>query len=182
MTPEELTRKEIIALRRKYLHRTDRRSQERLNNWVGGGWMPLVCGGPVGQVSGVVPLVSPYVKDLVSGRPPITLPRHWGIMPSRKWGKTGLPKGRHRRAIRPVEMGTFAFLTHTFCFWAQPALAIYGVADDIREQSEKERDEEARLNSELLELKMRYEMEEISEEEFKRREKELHEKLKDLRK
>lgn len=137
---------------------------------------------------GVLPLVtsqSPQVsavpkKGLVSGKPLITIPRYWGYLPSRKWPRTGLPF-RHIRAIRPVEMSLGSFLAHTFCFWAQPALAIAAIADGIREQSEMERNKEGRVNSELLELKMRYEMDEISEQDYKIKEARFKKKLKDIR-
>lgn len=136
---------------------------------------------------GVLPLVTcnqPSVSDvpkglLVSANPPISIPRYWGWLPSRKWPRTGLP-ARHIRAIRPVEMSLGSFLAHTFCFWAQPALAIAAIADDIREQSEKERTEEGRVNSELLELKMRYEMDEISEQDYKIKKARFKKKLKDI--
>jgi hypothetical protein len=137
---------------------------------------------------GVLPLVTsqlPQVsavpeKGLVSGKPLITIPRYWGWLPSRKWPRTGLP-ARHIRAIYPVEISTFGLLTRTFFFWAQPALAIAAIADDIREQSEKERTEEGRVNSELLELKMSYEMDEISEQDYKIEEARFKKKLKDIR-
>ena len=137
---------------------------------------------------GVLPLVTcnqPSVSNapkglLVSASPPISIPRYWGWLPSRKWPRTGLP-ARHIRAIYPVEISTFGLLTRTFFFWAQPTLAIAAIADDIREQSEKERTEEGRVNSELLELKMSYEMDEISEQDYKTEETRLKKRLKDIR-
>lgn len=137
---------------------------------------------------GVLPLVTsnqPSVSVvprglLVSAKPPITIPRHWGWLPSRKWPVSGLPI-HHIRAIRPVEVGAFAFLTHAFFFWAQPVSSIAAIADDIREQSERERAGEARVNSELLELKMRYELGELTEDQYKIRESRLNKTLRDIR-
>ncbi|MCK4418923.1 gas vesicle protein GvpG [Candidatus Aerophobetes bacterium] len=181
MNFRELTRKEILASRRGNLHLADKRSQERMRNWVGGGWMPLICG-PIGQVSGLVPLVSPYVKDLVSGYPPITFPRYFGVLPSRRVGETGLPKGRYIRTY-PVEISVFSFLLRTTILApVQPVLGFYGIADDIREMAEEESTEEAHLNSKLLELKMRYEMGEISEEEYKKKEAEITKRIEELKK
>jgi|GEM_PF-2898026 len=179
---EQLTRQQVLKSRSGNLHLTDRRSQERMRNWVGGGWIPLTCGGPIGQVSGLVALVSPYVKELVSGYPSITIPRHFGILPGRRWAETGLPKGRFIRTY-PVEISVFNFLLRTTILAPiQPILGFYGIADDIREMAEGERTEETRLNSRLLELKMRYEREEISEEEYKKRETEITKRIEELKK
>jgi len=175
----ELTRQQVLELRRGNLHPADRRSYERMENWVGEGWMPLTCG-PIGQVSGLVPLVSSYLKDLVSGYPPITIPRHFGILPSRR-----IPKIGGRRYIRtyPVEIGLFNFLLRTTILAPiQPVLGLYGVADDIREMAGEERTKEERLNTQLLEIKMRYEMEEISEEEYKKKEAEITKRIEELKK
>ena len=176
---EQFTRQQVLESRRGNLHLTDRRSQERMRNWVGGGWMPLICG-PVGQVSGLVPLVSSYVKELVSGYPPVTIPRHFGILPGRR-----IPRIGGRRYIRtyPVEISVFNFLLRTTILAPmQPILGFYGIADDIREMAEEESDKEARLNTQLLELKMRYEVEEISEEEYKKKEAEITKRIEELKK
>lgn len=178
----QLTRQQVLKSRRGNLHLADKRSQERMRNWVGGGWMPLICGGPIGQVSGLVPLVSPYVKNLVSGYPPITFPRHFGILPSRRVGETGLPKGRFIPTY-PVEISAFNFLLRmTILAPIQPILGFYGIADDIREMAEEESEEEARLNAQLLEIKMRYERREISEEEYKKKEAEITKRIEELKK
>lgn len=132
-------------------------------------------------VTSTLPSVSVVPKGLlVSANPPITFPRYWGRLPSRKWPRTGLPT-RHIRAIRPVEISTLGFLTRTFFFWAQAPLAIAAIADDIRQQSETEKAEEDRVNSELLELKMRYELDELTEDQYKIRESRLNGRLKDIR-
>ncbi|MCK4430617.1 MAG: hypothetical protein KAW19_04875, partial [Candidatus Aminicenantes bacterium] len=56
--------------------------------------------GRVGMVSGVVPHISSH--------PPISFARHLQMLPSRDWGRTGLPRGSRRVAI--IEMGLFKFL------------------------------------------------------------------------
>ncbi|MFQ6067277.1 MAG: gas vesicle protein GvpG [bacterium] len=177
----ELTRKQVLASRRGNLHLADRRSQERMRNMVGGGWIPLTCG-PIGQVSGLVPLVSPYMKNLVSGYPPITFPRHFGILPSRRVGETGLPKSRFIRTY-PVEISALNFLLRmTILAPIQPILGFIGIADDIREAGEGDLTKEGQLNTQLLELKMRYETGEISEEEYKKKEAEITKRIEELKK
>jgi len=59
---------------------------------------------------GVLPLLTsklpqvPVVPKagLVSAKPPITIPRYWGIMPSRAWGKTDIPVTRRFFGERPI--------------------------------------------------------------------------------
>lgn len=176
MSPEGKKRKKTISPARKRFSdwiKSENQKRSQIVKVLPKGVLPLVTSNQ--------PSVSNVPKGLlVSANPPISIPRYWGRLPSRKWPRTGLPI-RHIRAIRPVEMGTFGLLTHTFFFWAQPALQIAAIADDIREQSEEERTEEGRVNSELLELKMRYETEEISEKEYKREEAKLKKRLEDIR-
>ena len=177
----QLTRQQALESRRGNLHLADRRSQEKMRNWVGGSWIPLTCG-PIGQVSGLVPLVSSYLKDLVSGYPPITFPRHFGILPSRRVGVTGLPESRYIRTY-PVEISALNFLLRTTILAPiQPILGFIGVADDIREAAEGDLTEEGRLDTQLLELKMSYETGEISEEEYKKKEAEITKRIEELKK
>jgi len=177
----QLTRQQALESRRGNLHLADRRSQEKMRNWVGGSWIPLTCG-PIGQVSGLVPLVSSYLKDLVGGYPPITFPRYFGILPSRRVGVTGLPKSRYIRTY-PVEISALNFLLRmTILAPIQPILGFYGIADDIREAAEGDLTEEGRLNTQLLELKMSYETGEISEEEYKKKEAEITKRIEELKK
>ena len=165
--PLETIRKSgfYMALR----HSQDKKGPEQ-------GWMPLVSGYPLKQAVARYP-----ASGFVSAIPNCTIPRWWGGLPSRKWGRTGLRTSRHIRALRPVEMGTFAFLTHSFFFWAQPVSGMAGLADDFREWAEEERDPEKTLNYDLLELKMRYELGEVSEQDFEIEETRLKRRLKDIR-
>lgn len=140
------------------------------------GWLPLVSGYPFGRAVARYP-----ASGFVSAIPNCTIPRWWGGLPSRKWGSTGMRTTRHIRALRPVEIGTFGFLTHLFTFWAQPVTGMAGLADDFRERAEEERDPERALNYEILELKMRYELGEIEEEDFRLQEGELKQGLRDIR-
>ena len=164
--PLETIRKSgfYMALR----HSQDKKGPEQ-------GWMPLVSGYPLKQAVARYP-----ASGFVSAIPNCTIPRWWGRLPAREWPRTGLP-ARHVRALRPVEMGTFAFLTHAFAFWAQPVMQMAGIADDFRQQAKEESTEEGRLQSQLLEFKMRREMDEITEEEYKKKVEMIESRLDKLR-
>ncbi|ODS34272.1 MAG: Gas vesicle protein G [Candidatus Scalindua rubra] len=166
--PPETTRKSGVYM-------APRHSQDKKG--IEGGWMPLVSGRPLKQTVATYP-----VSGFVSAIPNCTIPRWWGGLPSRKWGKTGIRTSRHIRALRPVEMGTFAFLTHLVSFWAQPVSGMAALADDFRERGAVESDPEVALNYDLLELKMRYELGEISEQDYKKEETKLKKRLEDIQK
>lgn len=131
-------------------------------------------------VSREIPLVSGYLP-LVSSRPPITIPRYWGLLPSKQWGKTGLPT-RRKRELRPTDIGLFKFLGKVITAPWQPVEMVKGLAEGVKEMAEEEQDIKGRLEKELLELKMRYEMEEISQQEYKIKEADLKKKLRGLEK
>jgi hypothetical protein len=57
---------------------------------------------------------------------------------------------------------------------------VKGIASRFKEQAEQEREPKATLEQELLELKMRWEMNEISEEAYKMEETKLKKRMKDL--
>lgn len=61
-----------------------------------GAEIPLVTK-KIGLVSGQIPLLS--------GHLPVTLPRHWGFLPSRQWARTGLPTERKVMVTRPRDVG-----------------------------------------------------------------------------
>lgn len=164
--PPETTRKSGFYMAPR--HSLDMKGPEQ-------GWMPLVSGLPLKQTVARYP-----ASGFVSAIPNCTIPRWWGGLPSRKWGKTGIRTSRHIRALRPVEMGTFAFLTHLFTFWAQPVSGMAALADDFRERGVEESNPDKALNYDILELKMRYELGEINEEDFKIRETKLKKKLEDI--
>ena len=125
-------------------------------------------------------------KGLVSAIPPITIPRYWGIPPSKKWGETRLPIARTIRALRPTEVGFFAALLNIVgAPVSVPAHIVGGMinlADRFRGQAEEERlkSPEDKIRDELLELKMRYELDEITEDEYKKEESKLQGRLKDI--
>ncbi len=126
-------------------------------------------------------------KGLVSAIPPITIPRYWGIPPSKKWGETRLPIARRIRALRPTEVGFFAALLNVVgAPVSVPAHIVGGMinlADRFRGQAEEERlkSPEDKIKDELLELKMRYELDEVTEDEYKTEESKLDRRLKDIR-
>ena len=143
---------------------------------------------------GVLPLVTSHLpqvsavpqKGLVSAKPPITIPRYWGIPPSRKWGETKMPITRRIRALRPTEVGFFATLINIVgAPVSVPAHIVGGMinlADRFRGQAEEERlkSPEDKIKDELLELKMRYELDEVTEDEYKKEESKLDRRLKDI--
>ncbi|MBU4483184.1 MAG: gas vesicle protein GvpG [Actinobacteria bacterium] len=134
--------------------------------------VPLVSE-PIPLVSGVIPLVSN------AGR--VTLPVAWRRLPSREWGKIKIPVSRKRR-IAPIEMSLSQFLCLIPAIPFAPMGAIKEIAEAVQEQAEEERDPKVALVQELLELKMRREMGEISKEEYERKEKELDKRLEELNK
>jgi len=131
-------------------------------------------------VSREIPLVSGYVP-LVSSRPAITIPRYWGLLPSRQWGRTGLST-RRKRELRPTDIGLLKFLGKVLTAPYQPVEMVTSLAKRVHEIAEEEEDIKAQLEKELLELKMRYEMGEISEEKYKKEESKLKKRLKEFEK
>ena len=144
---------------------------------------------------GVLPLVTSHLpqasavpeKGLVSGKPPITIPRYWGILPSRKWGKTRMPVTRKIRALRPTEVGLFETLVNVVgAPMSIPTHIVNGMVNltnKFRSQAEEDMamSPEEKIKDELLELKMRYEMDEISEDDYKTEETNLKKRLEDIR-
>lgn len=63
-----------------------------------------------------------------------------------------------------------------------PAKAPIWIGKTLRDSAIKELTDESKVQEELLELQMRYEMDEISEEEYNKKEKELMERLEASRK
>ena len=143
---------------------------------------------------GVLPLVTSHLpqvsavpeKGLVSGKPPITIPRYWGILPSRKWGKTKMPITRKIRALRPTEVGLFETLVNVVgAPMTIPTHIVNGMvnlSNKLQVQAEEDlaMSPEDKIKDELLELKMRYEMDEISENDFKIEETKLKRRLRDI--
>ena len=143
------------------------------------GVLPLVTG-PLPQASAMPQ------KGLVSGKPPITIPRYWGILPSRKWGETKMPITRKIRALRPTEVGLFATLVNVvgapMTIPTHIVNGMVGLTNKIHGQAKKDMamSPEDEIKDELLELKMRFEMDEINGDDFKIEETKLRRRLKDI--
>jgi len=87
-------------------------------------------------VSREIPLVSGYVP-LVSSRPAITIPRYWGVLPSRQWGRTGLPTKR-KRELKPKDIGLFKFLGKVITAPYQPVEMVKSLTRRVHEISEED--------------------------------------------
>lgn len=143
---------------------------------------------------GVLPLVTSHLpqvsavpeKGLLSGKPPVTIPRYWGTLPSRKWGKTHMPVTRKIGVLRPTEVGLMETLVNVVgAPMSIPTHIVNGMVNLTRKlhgQAEEDMamSPEDKIKDELLELKMRYEMGEISEDDYKIGETKLKRRLKDL--
>ena len=63
-----------------------------------------------------------------------------------------------------------------------PLKGLFFIADRLKETAESEITDESRVYEELLELQMKFEMEEITDEEYQEKETELMDKLEAIRK
>ncbi len=113
-----------------------------------GAEIPLVTK-KIGLVSGRVPLVSAHI--------PKSLPRHWGFLPSRSWGKTGLPAERKREVARPTDIGLFHFLGKVLTPTQQLLRSVANVGNVVDSQIPAKlkfsKSRQALLEKELKELK-----------------------------
>ncbi|MBU4312909.1 MAG: gas vesicle protein GvpG [Candidatus Omnitrophica bacterium] len=138
------------------------------------------------QAASVIPLVSkeiPLVSapiPLVSARPAHTLAKKWGL-PSREWGTSKIRATRRRPTRRPTDIGLFSFLGKVITAPYQPVEMVKEITATVGAQAEEERDPKVALEQQLLELKMRREMNEISEEDYKIEETKLKKRIKDLK-
>jgi len=130
-------------------------------------------------VSKEVPLVSKPIP-LVSAKPGVSIPKYWGMLPSRKWGGSKIPATRKREPIRPKDIGLFKFLGKVVTAPYQPVEMVKGLTAAIGAQAEEERDPRVAAEQELLELKMRREMDEISKKDYEIEETRLKKKIKGL--
>ena len=122
---------------------------------------------------GKFPLVGSVI-GLVSGIPRITLPRFWGLMPSWGWGKSM----KRRKTLRPVEKGLLGtILKAPVTVPLSPLIGVAKLARRMGAIAEEEMDQEARLKDALLDLQMRREIGEITEEEHKEKSEELQKEL-----
>lgn len=78
-------------------------------------------------------------------------------------------------------MGGFG-LIDLLCPFLIPVKGLMWVAETLEETAEKEITDESKVQEELLELQMQFEMDEITEEEYEKKEAELMEKLEAIRK
>jgi len=141
------------------------------------------------QVASAVPLVSKEIPliskpvSLVSAVPNVTIPRHWGIMPSKKWGASKVSATRSRKMKRPKDIGLLKAVAETIVSPVMgPLKMVKRIASAFKKQAESEMDIESQLEQELLDLKMRREMGEVSEEDYRVEETELNNRVKDLEK
>ncbi|MEW6684993.1 MAG: hypothetical protein AB1393_02145 [Candidatus Edwardsbacteria bacterium] len=138
------------------------------------------------QVASAIPLVSkeiPLVSKpipLVSAKPNITIPKYWGMMPTKKWGISNVPAIRRRKLERPKDIGLFRFLGKLISAPYQPVEMVKGITAAVGAQAEEEKDPKVALEEEILELKMRFERAEITGDDFKTKEAELKKRIKDL--
>jgi len=131
-------------------------------------------------VSKEIPLVSKVVP-LVSAIPNITLPRYWGIMPSKRWGVSKIPTARKHGVKRPKDIGLLKALGETIVSPVMgPVKMVKGIASRFKKQAESEMDIKSQLEQELLELEMRREMNDISEEDYSIEETKLNKRIKDV--
>ena len=132
------------------------------------------------NVSRYVPPVSQYIP-LVSAVSPRTLSRRLGV----KQAWTEYRDISRRQDREPVETGFLRFLGWLLTLPATlpffPAAGIAWVAGSLEHQASDEQDMELRLKDERLSLEMRFEMGEITEEEFKKRVEEIDKKLEETR-
>ncbi|MBU1262323.1 gas vesicle protein GvpG [bacterium] len=134
-------------------------------------------------VSKEIPLISKPIP-LVSAVPNVTLPKFWENKAGRKkWDMSRMPITIHRKVTRPTDVGLLKALGETIVSPVMgPMKAVKGIASAFKARAEEERDPKVALELELLELKMRYEMGEISEEDYKIQETELKRRIKDFEK
>jgi len=139
------------------------------------------------QAASAVPLVSREVSlvskpvSLVSAVPNVTIPKQWGIMPSKKWGVSKIRATRKRSVKRPKDIGVFNFLGKVITAPYQPVEMVKGLTSAIHSQAQSERDPKAALEQELLELKMRREMNEVSQEDYEIGETKIKRRIRNLK-
>lgn len=78
-------------------------------------------------------------------------------------------------------MGGFG-LIDILCPFLIPIKGVVWIGEKLKEKAEAELTDESKVQEELLELQMRFEMDEITEEEYKKKEAKLMEKLEAIRK
>jgi len=128
-------------------------------------------------LSKALPAVSSISAGLVSAKP----------RASTTWTFLGLPstglvlKSLRRTKTRPMEYDiSEAIVGLIGAPLILPAEMLRIIAEAVEEQARYESDLEARIRMRLSEIRMRYEMDEISKEEYKGQEAELQRRLKEV--
>lgn len=119
------------------------------------------------------PLISKILLP-VSQVPRITICRFLEVMPRRRWGEAVVAATR-RRKVCPIDVGLKGI-------FAWPKVLVEIIIEQIKQQTEYERDVESGLKKKLLEVEMRYQSGEIDEKEYKKKEAELRKKLEAIKK
>lgn len=138
------------------------------------------------EAASVIPSVSresPSVSKpvpLVSAVPNTTIPKYWGIMPSKKWGASKIPTSRKRKVKKPKDIGLFNFVGKVITAPMQPIEMIKGLTSAVHSQAQEERDLKTALEQELLELKMRREMDEISKQDYEIKKVKIKRRIKNI--
>ena len=124
-----------------------------------------------------IPLVS-RVIPLVSAVPPVAAPVYFGAAPTRT--AEDIPR---KRETPPSEMGLGEAL-FGYVLGAPLVLPVkmaQRIVEEVKAQAEAELDERSRLRGELLENAMRFEADQIMQEEYQARQAELSARLDQLR-
>lgn len=130
------------------------------------------------SMSKALPAVSFVPVGLVSAKPyAITTWQFLGFPPTGLVPEL-LPR---RRKIKPREYGLIQVIAGIIgAPLILPAAMLESIAEAVREQAQYEADLESGLRARLLEIRMRYEIGEISEQEYKAQEAELERRLKEV--
>lgn len=138
------------------------------------------------MIDNMIPIISKYLPPvsqfipLVSSIPPVTLSRRLGIP---AWPRYEAPPRRMERA--PVEIGFLQFLIWLLTLPATwpfvPLKAIAWIAQSLELQAAGEQDMEKGLEEERISLKMRLEMGEITEGEYRGQVAEIDRKIEEIK-
>ncbi len=144
-----------------------------------------------GQKRHPQPVLVSEMIPLVSAVPNVTIPRYQGKLPPRGWGAKDHRKSILSGRLRPRDIhlgmsGKF-WLGVMFAPAVLPALpaiaaanAVSKIAGRTQERAAEEMDRETALRERLLELEMRYELGDITEEEYRQAKEEITRELEAL--
>ena len=92
----------------------------------------------------VVPLVSKEIPLVSKGLPQVsaitntTIPKKWGILPDKKWGKSVVPAKRKREPTRPTDIGVFKFLGKVLTAPMQTIEMVEKLTSIVKEEADSE--------------------------------------------